>query len=100
MRGQLWGIAFFPAEYKEFHGLGRIRRETERKHGGVGQWLLSSNEFQGWLNQNKQTLFCPGIPGAGKTMKPLRYHPQSEVEGEPHLAIFNLSELRLEAHAD
>jgi Cdc6-like AAA superfamily ATPase len=29
---------------------------------------LVSNEFQGWLAQNRQTLFCPGIPGAGKTI--------------------------------
>ena len=35
---------------------------------GTGQWLLDSVEFRGWLNQRQQTLFCPGIPGAGKTM--------------------------------
>jgi hypothetical protein len=29
---------------------------------------LDSPEFQTWLNTNKQTLFCPGIPGAGKTI--------------------------------
>jgi Cdc6-like AAA superfamily ATPase len=29
---------------------------------------LKSNEFQQWLEQNNQTLFCPGIPGAGKTI--------------------------------
>ena len=34
----------------------------------LGQWLLESTEFQEWVNQSKQTLFCPGIPGAGKTM--------------------------------
>ena len=39
-----------------------------RRQQGTGQWLLNSNEFQGWLNQNKQMLFCPGIPGAGKTI--------------------------------
>jgi Cdc6-like AAA superfamily ATPase len=39
-----------------------------RRQEGTGQWLLNSNEFQGWLNQSKQTLFCPGIPGAGKTI--------------------------------
>jgi hypothetical protein len=33
---------------------------------GTGQWLLNSDEFQVWINQRKQTLFCPGIPGAGK----------------------------------
>lgn len=35
---------------------------------GTGQWLLKSAEYQTWLNSGKQTLFCPGIPGAGKTM--------------------------------
>src|SRR4051794_10623486 len=39
-----------------------------RRQEGTGEWLLKSNEFQDWINQNKQTLFCPGIPGAGKTI--------------------------------
>ena len=39
-----------------------------RRQEGTGRWLLNSDEFQAWLNQTKQTLFCPGIPGAGKTM--------------------------------
>ncbi|QKX61014.1 uncharacterized protein TRUGW13939_08160 [Talaromyces rugulosus] len=34
---------------------------------GTGQWFLESTEYQSWLKSNKQTLFCPGIPGAGKT---------------------------------
>lgn len=34
---------------------------------GTGQWLLSSNHFQQWLETRGQVLFCPGIPGAGKT---------------------------------
>jgi Cdc6-like AAA superfamily ATPase len=28
---------------------------------------LNSTEYQDWLKAGKQTLFCPGIPGAGKT---------------------------------
>jgi Cdc6-like AAA superfamily ATPase len=39
-----------------------------RRQPGTGQWLLDSAEYQAWLRTNKQTLFCPGIPGAGKTM--------------------------------
>ena len=39
-----------------------------RRQEGTGQWLLNSNEFQQWVNQSKQTLFCPGSPGAGKTI--------------------------------
>ena len=39
-----------------------------RQQEGTGQWLLDSNRFQDWLIKGKQTLFCPGIPGAGKTI--------------------------------
>ena len=39
-----------------------------RQQEGTGQWLLDSKQFQDWLNKGKQTLFCPGIPGAGKTI--------------------------------
>ncbi|KFY32155.1 hypothetical protein V493_00461 [Pseudogymnoascus sp. VKM F-4281 (FW-2241)] len=39
------------------------RRET-----GTGQWLLESTEFQAWVKTGQQALFCPGIPGAGKTI--------------------------------
>jgi len=41
-----------------------IRRRQE----GTGQWLLLSSEFQQWSSNRTQTLFCPGIPGAGKTI--------------------------------
>lgn len=39
-----------------------------RRQQGTGQWLLDSKEYQDWLSTDKQTLFCPGIPGAGKTI--------------------------------
>lgn len=35
---------------------------------GSGKWLLESAEYQAWLKVDKQTLICPGIPGAGKTI--------------------------------
>ncbi|RYP22843.1 hypothetical protein DL765_001439 [Monosporascus sp. GIB2] len=38
------------------------------RQAGTGQWLLDSPEFQTWLQGDKQALFCPGIPGAGKTI--------------------------------
>jgi hypothetical protein len=40
----------------------------KRRQRGTGQWLLDSAKYQTWLNIGKQTLFCPGIPGAGKTI--------------------------------
>lgn len=39
-----------------------------RRYKGTGQWLLGSDEFRAWADQHNQTLFCPGIPGAGKTI--------------------------------
>jgi hypothetical protein len=40
----------------------------KRRQPGTGQWLLDSKEFQSWLGTSNQTLFCPGIPGSGKTI--------------------------------
>ncbi|KAI8681950.1 hypothetical protein NCS55_00448800 [Fusarium keratoplasticum] len=39
-----------------------------RRQPGTGQWLLDSEQYQAWLKTSRQTLFCPGIPGAGKTI--------------------------------
>jgi hypothetical protein len=39
-----------------------------RRQAGTGQWLLDSVDFQAWLKTKQQTIFCPGIPGAGKTI--------------------------------
>ncbi|CAG7937923.1 unnamed protein product [Penicillium salamii] len=46
-----------------------------RVQEGTGEWLLASAEFKNWVslndladqNEAHRTLFCPGIPGAGKT---------------------------------
>ncbi|KAH6672607.1 hypothetical protein B0J14DRAFT_483401, partial [Halenospora varia] len=40
----------------------------KRRQTGTGQWLLDSAQFQDWLKTSQKTLFCPGIPGAGKTI--------------------------------
>jgi Cdc6-like AAA superfamily ATPase len=39
-----------------------------RRQEGTGEWLLATDEFQEWENNERCILFCPGIPGAGKTM--------------------------------
>lgn len=39
-----------------------------RRQPGTGKWLLESSEFQTWIKKSPQTMFCPGIPGAGKTI--------------------------------
>jgi Cdc6-like AAA superfamily ATPase len=53
----------FPIDYAT-----RQRDLISRRQAGTGQWLLESAQFQSWLEADKQTLFCPGIPGAGKTI--------------------------------
>lgn len=40
----------------------------KRREQGTGQWFLDAHEVSRWLDEPKATLFCPGIPGAGKTM--------------------------------
>ncbi|KAF4154399.1 hypothetical protein CNMCM6069_009417 [Aspergillus lentulus] len=40
----------------------------KRRQSGTGRWFLESAEYQTWLSAKNQTLFCPGIPGAGKTI--------------------------------
>lgn len=40
----------------------------KRRQAETGQWLIDSAEFEKWVENDEQTLFCPGIPGAGKTI--------------------------------
>ncbi|CAG9978718.1 unnamed protein product [Clonostachys byssicola] len=40
----------------------------DQRQPGTGQWIFESPEFKTWLEVQGQTLFCPGIPGAGKTV--------------------------------
>ncbi|UKZ56063.1 hypothetical protein TrVGV298_009889 [Trichoderma virens] len=40
----------------------------KRWQPGTGQWLLNSTEFNEFIETDKQIIFCPGIPGAGKTV--------------------------------
>ncbi|ORY61624.1 ankyrin repeat-containing domain protein [Pseudomassariella vexata] len=46
------------------------QRDVHAKYQeGTGQWLLQGVTFQRWLNgEDTFTLWCPGIPGAGKTV--------------------------------
>ncbi|EHK18518.1 uncharacterized protein TRIVIDRAFT_225823 [Trichoderma virens Gv29-8] len=39
-----------------------------QREQGTGEWLLNSDQFQTWIKGENQMLFCPGIPGAGKTI--------------------------------
>ncbi|KAJ4122854.1 hypothetical protein NW765_017402 [Fusarium oxysporum] len=39
-----------------------------KRQQGTGQWFLESAEYEEWLDADGNTLFCPGIPGAWKTI--------------------------------
>jgi Cdc6-like AAA superfamily ATPase len=39
-----------------------------QRHAGSLNWFLQRPEYQKWLTERGSTLFCPGIPGAGKTV--------------------------------
>lgn len=42
---------------------------SSQRQKGTGTWFLKSPEFVGWRSGTQgSVLFCPGIPGAGKTM--------------------------------
>ncbi|KAL6789740.1 ankyrin repeat-containing domain protein [Trichoderma sp. SZMC 28012] len=63
------------ADEKTLHWLSPLDYGAEhsdvlkRWQPGTGQWLLKSTQFKEFLqSDNKQVLFCPGIPGAGKTV--------------------------------
>jgi hypothetical protein len=49
----------FPAQQSDF---------IARRQDGTGLWFLRSPEFSKWIHGSNPTLFCPGIPGAGKTI--------------------------------
>jgi hypothetical protein len=52
-----------PVDYHVQH-----RDFIDRHQTGTGQWFLQDTKFQEWNRSKDATLFCPGIPGAGKTI--------------------------------
>ncbi|KAI9369796.1 hypothetical protein BJX61DRAFT_125537 [Aspergillus egyptiacus] len=39
-----------------------------QRQEGKGTWLLEITEFQNWESESNKTIYCRGIPGAGKTV--------------------------------
>ncbi|KAF8467195.1 hypothetical protein BDZ91DRAFT_776352 [Kalaharituber pfeilii] len=39
-----------------------------QQQAGTGNWILESPMFQQWEDKKCRKLFCPGMPGAGKTV--------------------------------
>ncbi|KAF4901126.1 Vegetative incompatibility protein HET-E-1 [Colletotrichum fructicola] len=63
------------------------RDHLSRRYTGTNQWLLDSDEYKSWVSGQNQTIICPGMPGAGKTIMASvvvddlshRYHDDSDV---------------------
>jgi hypothetical protein len=60
-----------------------------RRQEGTGQWLLDSEEFNGWLSQTNHTLYCRGMPGAGKTIVTsiVVQHLLAKLDNDPTIGI-------------
>ncbi|EGN99623.1 hypothetical protein SERLA73DRAFT_106266 [Serpula lacrymans var. lacrymans S7.3] len=41
---------------------------NEMRREGTGEWILNDDTFRRWHKGDLKTLWCPGIPGAGKTI--------------------------------
>ncbi|KAL8664144.1 MAG: hypothetical protein Q9202_003328 [Teloschistes flavicans] len=41
---------------------------STRRQADTGQWFLDAPEFQKWVSGTDNTLCCPGMPGAGKSV--------------------------------
>ena len=68
---------------------------------GTGQWLLESDEYTKWVDGMEPTLFCPGIPGAGKTfLTSIVIHNLHErFDGDPEMVVACLY-LNYKRHAE
>lgn len=42
-------------------------QESRTSHVGRANWVVHSEAYMTWSKLHGQTLFCPGLPGAGKT---------------------------------
>ncbi|KAJ5437931.1 uncharacterized protein N7458_008929 [Penicillium daleae] len=40
----------------------------KEQHEGTCKWFLGCEDFRAWKESDNAILFCPGIPGAGKTL--------------------------------
>ncbi|RFN48867.1 hypothetical protein FIE12Z_6922 [Fusarium flagelliforme] len=49
------------------HGVRQSNLYGKREEG-TGEWFISSEKFQRWVESKDGLLFCPGPPGAGKTI--------------------------------
>ncbi|OXV08527.1 hypothetical protein Egran_03710, partial [Elaphomyces granulatus] len=73
-------------------GSKRLAEVLSTRQTGTGTWFINKEEFQTWLHNEKQLLYCPGIPGAGKTVLASMVNSNMiEVDIEDHVGRTPLS---------
>ena len=75
-----------PHTYKALYTEALGKRQT-----GTGIWFLKSPQFENWVRGNLSTLYCFGIPGAGKTVLTsiaIEYLKSLECSGKLRVAYF------------
>lgn len=61
---------------------------VRNRQPGTRKWLLGSDEWKSWLEVRGQTLYCPGIPGSGKTFTTAMAIEKIETLSEDHGWVF------------
>jgi len=56
---------------------------------GTGQWFLDCEEFRSWVAGENESIFCHGIPGAGKSMMEtiVNQHLREKFGNDPDIGI-------------
>ncbi|KAJ6563613.1 ankyrin repeat-containing domain protein [Mycena vulgaris] len=62
---------------------------------GTGQWFLENKLFQRWKSSTGKILWCPGIPGAGKTVLASIVANDLQADLESHGSIASVAVLYL-----
>ncbi|KAL5044328.1 hypothetical protein BDW71DRAFT_209332 [Aspergillus fruticulosus] len=64
----------------------------ELREPGTGEWFLGSPEFEDWVQSPGKLLFCPGMPGAGKTIiaSGIVDYLQREHDDNPDVGVANI----------
>ncbi|KAH9233822.1 hypothetical protein K456DRAFT_310244 [Colletotrichum gloeosporioides 23] len=56
------------------HDRKSFEEHLQKYHPGTCEWFLCSERYKDWVDTPGETLFCPGLPGAGKSvLSPLQY---------------------------
>ena len=58
-----WLSGLTPSTFTDRHNDSISRRKK-----GTGGWILETDQFKAWLDGKAPTLWCPGMPGAGKSI--------------------------------